>query len=171
MRPNGQRYQGEWHNGKPHGLGMATAADGRKRTGVWENGKFVGETQPSIGQDQKKQKLEEGDTETKYWIRNEESTDLPDELTKPSCDDGEPAKPSCDDNEPKKTSGGNEPKKPSDGSNAALSLIVVVVFVVLAMFSTSGGDSNDLDDLTPQELIQYIREIERLQKRYPSLRE
>ncbi len=58
MRPDGFRYEGEWQNDKPHGRGIATAPDGRKRTGQWKDGKYVAEKKPGSSQDQKRHELE-----------------------------------------------------------------------------------------------------------------
>tara|TARA_R110002012_G_scaffold280101_2_gene468541 strand:- start:263 stop:1024 length:762 start_codon:yes stop_codon:yes gene_type:complete len=35
----GHKYVGEWWDGKPHGQGTLTKADGTVQTGTWENGK------------------------------------------------------------------------------------------------------------------------------------
>jgi len=40
--PNGDEYQGEFKNGKPHGRGTCNFADGRKYVGDWKNGKREG---------------------------------------------------------------------------------------------------------------------------------
>jgi hypothetical protein len=37
----GEIYEGETANGKPHGKGKMTYADGRVEEGRWENGAFV----------------------------------------------------------------------------------------------------------------------------------
>ncbi|HIC60689.1 MAG TPA: 2-isopropylmalate synthase, partial [Rhodospirillales bacterium] len=34
---NGNKYLGEWKNGKYHGLGTFTVADGTVKEGIWEN--------------------------------------------------------------------------------------------------------------------------------------
>lgn len=146
IRPNGVRYIGKWQNNKPHGRGTVTAPDGRKRIGEWENGKLVKEIQTSINQNQNIKKLEEGDAGNRSWIRNEETKDPNKATKKPSDADKEPA-------------------KSNDATNAVVSLIIVGVFVVLAVLSTTGRDEDYLDDLTPQELIQFIIEVERRENR------
>ena len=40
-RQNGSSYTGAWKNGKMHGEGTFTKADGTKKNGRWENGKRV----------------------------------------------------------------------------------------------------------------------------------
>ena len=35
----GRKYAGEWKDGKQHGLGTYTMADGLKKSGQWEAGK------------------------------------------------------------------------------------------------------------------------------------
>lgn len=40
-RPEGNRYEGPWLNGKQHGIGWYTNKNGEKRQGVWENGKRI----------------------------------------------------------------------------------------------------------------------------------
>lgn len=39
-RPTGGKYVGEWKDGKPHGQGVYTYADGSIKDGVWEHGEF-----------------------------------------------------------------------------------------------------------------------------------
>jgi hypothetical protein len=38
---NGNRYDGEWFNGKQNGHGVFTDASGNRREGEWTDGKFV----------------------------------------------------------------------------------------------------------------------------------
>ena len=40
---NGDKYVGEYMNGKKNGQGTITYADGTIEKGLWENGKYVGE--------------------------------------------------------------------------------------------------------------------------------
>ena len=40
FRPNGNKYEGEWHNGKQNGQGYLTK-NGTRRLYMWENGKRV----------------------------------------------------------------------------------------------------------------------------------
>ena len=40
---DGGKYVGEYKDGKKHGQGTFTYADGRIKKGLWENGEFVGE--------------------------------------------------------------------------------------------------------------------------------
>ena len=37
--PNGEKYVGDWKNGKYHGHGTYTWSDGRKYFGEWKDGK------------------------------------------------------------------------------------------------------------------------------------
>ena len=39
--PSGEKYEGNWLNGKKNGDGICIKADGREIEGVWENGKRV----------------------------------------------------------------------------------------------------------------------------------
>jgi len=39
---SGDKYVGEYKNGKMHGLGTFTFSDGRKNSGQWKNGEYVG---------------------------------------------------------------------------------------------------------------------------------
>lgn len=38
FRPTGQKYVGEWKNGKQHGKGKFYADDGQMKEGEWKNG-------------------------------------------------------------------------------------------------------------------------------------
>jgi hypothetical protein len=38
---DGGKYVGEWKDGKPHGQGTFTKSDGTIKKGIWENGKLV----------------------------------------------------------------------------------------------------------------------------------
>ena len=38
---NGQKYVGEWKDGKQHGKGTMTLPDGSKHEGIWKNGELV----------------------------------------------------------------------------------------------------------------------------------
>ena len=40
---DGGKYVGEWKDGKPHGQGTFTKSDGTIKKGIWENGKLVEE--------------------------------------------------------------------------------------------------------------------------------
>ena len=40
--PNGDKYVGEWKDGKIHGVGTLTWSDGTKYAGDWKNGKEDG---------------------------------------------------------------------------------------------------------------------------------
>ena len=44
----GDRYEGEWQDGKEHGAGTAVAADGSSFYGTWQNGKRHGEGVSSL---------------------------------------------------------------------------------------------------------------------------
>lgn len=39
--PNGDYYEGEWKNGKPHGNGKMIFSNGSSYDGIWDNGKIV----------------------------------------------------------------------------------------------------------------------------------
>ncbi|MFO7743594.1 MAG: hypothetical protein R6X31_14925 [Anaerolineae bacterium] len=39
---DGEEYDGEWKNGKPHGKGIMKHADGQIRRGTWHNGNYKG---------------------------------------------------------------------------------------------------------------------------------
>ena len=41
--PHGEKYEGEWKNGKYHGQGTLTSPDGSKYEGEWKNGVFHGQ--------------------------------------------------------------------------------------------------------------------------------
>ena len=41
--PHGEKYEGEWKNGKYHGQGTLTSPDGSKYEGEWKNGLFHGQ--------------------------------------------------------------------------------------------------------------------------------
>lgn len=43
LYPNGEKYVGEWKNGKYHGKGSYIYPDGRQIIGQWENDDFIGE--------------------------------------------------------------------------------------------------------------------------------
>jgi hypothetical protein len=50
--PNGDKYEGEYRDGKPNGQGIYTWADGRKYVGEWKDGKKHGQgtfTSPTSG--------------------------------------------------------------------------------------------------------------------------
>ena len=38
---DGEKYVGEVKNGKPHGQGIYTYADGTSKTGIWRNGEPI----------------------------------------------------------------------------------------------------------------------------------
>ena len=40
---NGDKYEGEWRDGKPSGFGVQTFASGEKYTGTWKDGKYEGQ--------------------------------------------------------------------------------------------------------------------------------
>jgi len=40
---HGEKYEGEWKNGKCHGQGTLTSPDGSKYEGEWKNGVFHGQ--------------------------------------------------------------------------------------------------------------------------------
>jgi len=40
---SGDKYVGEFKDGKKHGKGTYTFASGKVKKGLWENGKFIGE--------------------------------------------------------------------------------------------------------------------------------
>jgi len=42
--PNGGYYEGEFVDGKHHGKGKMTYADGRVEEGTWQDDKFIGST-------------------------------------------------------------------------------------------------------------------------------
>ena len=37
--PDGRKYDGEWKNGKQHGVGVYTSASGKTKKGQWSEGK------------------------------------------------------------------------------------------------------------------------------------
>ena len=39
--PDGERYEGEWYEGKPHGQGVLTKPDGERYEGTFRAGKLV----------------------------------------------------------------------------------------------------------------------------------
>ena len=39
VRPDGRVYDGEWENGKQHGVGTYTNAKGVRIKAIWQNGK------------------------------------------------------------------------------------------------------------------------------------
>ena len=39
----GDIYEGQWKDGKPHGMGVMTRPDNTRQAGKYENGEFVGE--------------------------------------------------------------------------------------------------------------------------------
>ncbi len=41
IRPDGREYVGSWSNGKQHGPGVMTDANGEKKEGVWQDGKMT----------------------------------------------------------------------------------------------------------------------------------
>jgi hypothetical protein len=41
VRPDGRKYDGEWHDGKHQGKGFFILANGKKREAEWSNGKRV----------------------------------------------------------------------------------------------------------------------------------
>ena len=43
MWPSGERYEGDWEDGKEHGAGTAVSADGSSFFGTWVHGKRHGE--------------------------------------------------------------------------------------------------------------------------------
>jgi hypothetical protein len=40
-RPDGRKYDGEWKNGKQHGIGVYQSASGKTKKGEWADGKRV----------------------------------------------------------------------------------------------------------------------------------
>jgi hypothetical protein len=56
--PNGDKYVGEFKDGKRHGKGVYTYADGTSKAGVWENGDYFG-TEAEWEAEQTKRKLAE----------------------------------------------------------------------------------------------------------------
>ena len=40
-RPDGRKYEGQWHNGKQHGEGVYITAQGQRKKGEWKEGKRV----------------------------------------------------------------------------------------------------------------------------------
>ena len=42
-KSEGDKYVGEWKDGRKHGQGTYTFSDGRVFQGLWENNKFLGE--------------------------------------------------------------------------------------------------------------------------------
>lgn len=42
LRVNGDRYEGEWRNGRMHGKGVKVMANGDVYNGTWENDKAEG---------------------------------------------------------------------------------------------------------------------------------
>ncbi len=54
-------------------------------------------------------------------------------------------------------------EEPADSTKALLSIIIVVVFVVLAVFSTSNYGKKE--KRTPIENLQFIMDVERLERR------
>jgi hypothetical protein len=45
----GLKYVGEWKNGKPHGQGIYTYADGTSKTGIWRNGDPISDVCKDMG--------------------------------------------------------------------------------------------------------------------------
>jgi len=43
LNNNGDKYEGEWRDGKPNGQGIQTFASGEKYTGAWKDGKYEGQ--------------------------------------------------------------------------------------------------------------------------------
>ena len=43
LNTNGDKYEGEWRDGKPSGFGVQTFASGEKYTGTWKDGKYEGQ--------------------------------------------------------------------------------------------------------------------------------
>ena len=43
LNTNGDKYEGEWRDGKPSGFGVQTFASGEKYTGTWKDGKVEGQ--------------------------------------------------------------------------------------------------------------------------------
>jgi hypothetical protein len=41
FRPDGRKYDGEWKNGKQHGIGIYTSASQKTKKGEWSEGKRV----------------------------------------------------------------------------------------------------------------------------------
>ena len=39
--PDGRKYDGEWKNGKQHGVGVYTSASGKTKKGQWSEGKRI----------------------------------------------------------------------------------------------------------------------------------
>ena len=37
-RPDGRKYEGEWKNGKQHGVGVYTSSSGKSKKGEWSEG-------------------------------------------------------------------------------------------------------------------------------------
>jgi hypothetical protein len=50
----GNKYVGEWWEGRPHGKGTATRADGTVQTGTWKNGNPVNESEKNSSIELKK---------------------------------------------------------------------------------------------------------------------
>jgi hypothetical protein len=44
--PNGEKYEGEFKDGKRHGRGFETTADGRAKLGYWLDDVYVGKEMP-----------------------------------------------------------------------------------------------------------------------------
>jgi hypothetical protein len=40
-RPDGRKYEGDWKNGKQHGVGIYTSASGKTKKGEWSEGKRI----------------------------------------------------------------------------------------------------------------------------------
>lgn len=38
-RPDGRKYEGQWENGKQHGIGTYTTSGGKTKRGRWQEGK------------------------------------------------------------------------------------------------------------------------------------
>ena len=41
IRPDGRKYEGQWLNGKQHGVGVYTSASGKSKKGEWSEGKRI----------------------------------------------------------------------------------------------------------------------------------